>query len=306
MRTTHAGARAVGRGPVDSRGPFPNPVRPLTAPLAGVRQRAWRPITPTRSGRATRSTSGDIMNGLPPRRGRRQLQRVRPLSRYAGHRHDVTGEVGDCDFYDAAGALLFPVERMRRWVTPADINGTGSVDHVEPRRQAASTAGADASGRVEFNSYFRPPGSPGVINTNYTVDDHADVTTVDRRRHRRWARSISRTRPRRRPTRSIRSGPANSVPPIATALAVSDLPARHDQQPAARLRVVPVPEPEPTPAQANAELTRSRRSNIGGIAGRRELDRRPRPADHRRRQRHPDRVSDLRLRGQRQRSTPTA
>ena len=35
------------------------------------------------------------------------------------------GEVGDPDYYDGAGALLFPVERMRRWVTPADINGTG-------------------------------------------------------------------------------------------------------------------------------------------------------------------------------------
>src|SRR5262249_6465208 len=37
------------------------------------------------------------------------------------------GEVGDADFYDAAGALLFPIDRMRRYVTPSDINGTGSV-----------------------------------------------------------------------------------------------------------------------------------------------------------------------------------
>ena len=37
------------------------------------------------------------------------------------------GELNDQDYYDAAGALILPVDRMRRYVTPGDINGTGSV-----------------------------------------------------------------------------------------------------------------------------------------------------------------------------------
>jgi hypothetical protein len=75
------------------------------------------------------------------------------------------GELNDNDYYDAVGALLMPVDRMRRWVTPADINGTGSV-----HTWATNTnQGADAFGRVYFSSYYRPPGAPGVIATNYTV-----------------------------------------------------------------------------------------------------------------------------------------
>jgi hypothetical protein len=76
--------------------------------------------------------------------------------------------VGGADMYDAAGALLLPVDRMRRWLTPADINGTGTVGQwqVGP---GAPNRGPDAYGRVEFTSYFRPPGSPGVINTTSTT-----------------------------------------------------------------------------------------------------------------------------------------
>ena len=73
-----------------------------------------------------------------------------------------TGEVNDLDYYDAAGALILPVDRMRRYVTPADINGTGSV---VPWTQSAAgaAAGADPLGRVNFFSYYRPPGSPGSV-----------------------------------------------------------------------------------------------------------------------------------------------
>ena len=38
-----------------------------------------------------------------------------------------TGEDNDLDYYDPAGGLVLPVDRMRRYVTPGDINGTGSV-----------------------------------------------------------------------------------------------------------------------------------------------------------------------------------
>ena len=71
--------------------------------------------------------------------------------------------------------LLVPVERMRRWLTPADINGTGKVDHLESRVSTGSQQWRyDALGRVEFNSYFRPPGSPGVINTSANIDLRRD------------------------------------------------------------------------------------------------------------------------------------
>src|SRR5271157_3273836 len=69
------------------------------------------------------------------------------------------GELNDQDYYDAAGALILPVDRIRRYVTPADINGTGSVVNWTNTK----AAGADSLGRVLFYSYYRPPGSPGSI-----------------------------------------------------------------------------------------------------------------------------------------------
>ena len=74
-----------------------------------------------------------------------------------------TGEAGDVDMYDAVGALLLPVDRMRRWLTPADINGTGRVRQWSVT-QGGPDKGGDWFGRVEYQSYFRPPGSPGTIN----------------------------------------------------------------------------------------------------------------------------------------------
>jgi hypothetical protein len=74
-----------------------------------------------------------------------------------------TGEAGDLDFYDNSGALLLPIDRMRRWLTPADINGTGTVTQWNAGPNPVSH-GADLFGRVEFYSYFRPPGVAGAIN----------------------------------------------------------------------------------------------------------------------------------------------
>ena len=70
-----------------------------------------------------------------------------------------TGEANDLDFYDPAGGLILPVDRFRRYVTPPDINGTGSVTPWT----SGIAAGADPLGRVLFYSYYRPPGSPGSI-----------------------------------------------------------------------------------------------------------------------------------------------
>ena len=74
------------------------------------------------------------------------------------------GEVGDLDLLDLAGAFLLPVERMRRYVTPGDINGTGRIVQWDGVNQTTGpNAGADQWGRVEYSSYFRPPGLPGLV-----------------------------------------------------------------------------------------------------------------------------------------------
>ena len=43
-----------------------------------------------------------------------------------------TGEVNDRDFFDSAGGLMLPVDRMRRFVTPVDIDGTGRIVQYDP------------------------------------------------------------------------------------------------------------------------------------------------------------------------------
>jgi large repetitive protein len=103
----------------------------------------------------------DIISGVPRDAADDNLNAFDPYP--AGR----LGELGDLDLYDGAGALVLPVERMRRWVVPADINGTGSVGTYNGRANP-TYHGADSFGRVEFDSYFRPPGSPGVISSNYT------------------------------------------------------------------------------------------------------------------------------------------
>jgi hypothetical protein len=81
----------------------------------------------------------------------------------------LTGEIGDLDFYDSAGALILPAERMRRFVTPVDINGTGSVQMWN----GSSTKGYDNFGRVQFSSYFRPAGGAAPINITTTASSPA-------------------------------------------------------------------------------------------------------------------------------------
>ncbi len=94
----------------------------------------------------------------------------------------LLGEVGDADYYDSAGALILPVERMRRFVTPVDINGTGSVRQWAYTVNAGAAApigrnrGPDLFGRVQFNSYFRPAGSPGAINITSPFPNLANLT----------------------------------------------------------------------------------------------------------------------------------
>ena len=109
----------VGRGAVCAR--LPDFQSQLAASLP-------QPGHPTYNNRIRAGYSLDITDIVtdPARRGRRQLQLVRPLSAGLADCNRL-GEVGDLDFLDPAGAFLLPVERMRRYVTPADINGTGRV-----------------------------------------------------------------------------------------------------------------------------------------------------------------------------------
>lgn len=78
------------------------------------------------------------------------------------------------DYYDAAGALSLPVERIRRFLTPIDVAGDGLVTKFNVLSGASTSAttafapidferailGADSNGRVSYYKYFRPPGMP--------------------------------------------------------------------------------------------------------------------------------------------------
>ena len=65
---------------------------------------------------------------------------------------------------------MLPVDRMRRFVTPVDIDGSGRALQWGVPWPAgdvgAADVGADAFGRVDFAGYFRPPGAPGLISVD--------------------------------------------------------------------------------------------------------------------------------------------
>ncbi len=76
-----------------------------------------------------------------------------------------SGELNDRDMFDSAGGLVLPVDRMRRFVTPVDIDGSGQVLRWGVPAPAGDV-GADAFGRVDFTGYFRPPGAAGVVSVD--------------------------------------------------------------------------------------------------------------------------------------------
>ena len=77
-----------------------------------------------------------------------------------------SGEIGDSDLYDQSGSLVLPVERMRRFVTPVDVDGSGQVVRWN---QWDNALGPDRFGRVGFLNYFRPPGSPGIVTADGAI-----------------------------------------------------------------------------------------------------------------------------------------
>ncbi len=130
-----------------------------------------------------------------------------------------SGEVNDRDLFDSAGGLLLPVDRMRRFVTPVDIDGSGRMLRWGVPWPAGDV-GADAFGRVDFAGYFRPPGAAGAIERRRRLGDP-----------RRDRLSLGR----QRPLLHQRTQPGQSVIPF--------LPARRHQQPAPRLRGGQEPQP---------------------------------------------------------------
>ena len=111
--------------------------------------------------------------------------------------------LNDQDYYDAAGALILPVDRMRRYVTPADINGTGSVT---PWTQPTHGRGGRPAGQGQLHSYYRPPGSPGSIATSPTATATPPAPSAPSARS-----TIRRTQPAT--TSSTRNGPNNNPNP---------------------------------------------------------------------------------------------
>ena len=133
-------AAAVQPGHADFQQPHPRRLLDRLTDLTTTASRATRPTTIT-----TRST--------PTRRSRLDNR---------------LGEVGDLDFLDPAGAFLLPVERLRRYVTPGDINGTGrivqwdGVNTTGPAPMPAATSGGVSStpatsGRPACRDWSRPP-----------------------------------------------------------------------------------------------------------------------------------------------------
>ena len=99
----------------------------------------------------------DLLNGAPCAAADDNYNQFDPFP--IGH----TGELNDRDFFDSAGGLMLPVDRMRRFVTPVDIDGSGrALRWGVPWPEG--DVGADAFGRVDFAGYFRPPGAPGLIS----------------------------------------------------------------------------------------------------------------------------------------------
>ena len=66
------------------------------------------------------------------------------------------------DFLDPAGGYLLPVERMRRYVTPADINGTGSIRQYDGQHSKSGPNLAPTSGDAwNTTAISGPPACPG-------------------------------------------------------------------------------------------------------------------------------------------------
>ena len=119
-----------------------------------------------------------LLNGAPRAAADDNYNQFDPFP--IGH----TGEVNDRDFFDSAGGLMLPVDRMRRFVTPVDIDGSGRALRWGVPWPAgdvgAADVGADAFGRVDFAGYFRPPGARGSSASHPTAGRHPARSSIPR------------------------------------------------------------------------------------------------------------------------------
>ena len=80
------------------------------------------------------------------------------------------------DYYDPSGSLALPVERLRRFVMPFDLFGSGRIVTPQTAPGPPKITGADALGRVWFQGYYRPPGL--AIKTGYTVGNETQPASL--------------------------------------------------------------------------------------------------------------------------------
>ena len=158
VRTYHAGPGAVGRGSVGfpaSRDPKYTAGGPQSV---NVRETKYR--NPVRAGYSF--DISDVLNGAAPCAAADDNYNPFDLFRRRSHRpgrrrrrrHDAAGRSCAAGRADAAVGDSGGHQRH------------GQACRVECASGGLVNSGADDFGRVEFNSYFRPPGSPGIISTS--------------------------------------------------------------------------------------------------------------------------------------------
>ncbi len=166
----HPGRRAVGRGPGDAderllpRGRVlqqPDPRGPV-----GHGLHAHGPVGPA----PTIPFIGDVSNSFGGSYGLPSYANIGGNLYQYFYRDADDDNFNTFDFYlgeggdyrDAAGGWSLPVERYRRFTTPFDAAGDGTVINYadNPSTQNTMPTSADAYGRVTYFKYFRPPGLP--------------------------------------------------------------------------------------------------------------------------------------------------
>ncbi len=203
--------------------PFTDPTREPTNTSVCSRLR-----TATRSVPAIREDHRRYPERQPARRRRRQLQLVRPLSRRMTRSPaQRTGEVDDQDAYDAAGRFLLPIDRIRRWVTPADINGTGAIRTWNATGSAGPgpTSAPTPSAASSFTATSGRPASRGDQRQLHAAADagHVDLGPYPRvTEHDAGAIYYSVVGERRLLQRAV--PPATAAPTAATAWPARILP----------------------------------------------------------------------------------
>ena len=198
----------------------------------------------------------DLINGIPRDAADDNYNSFDPYPPFTADNR--VGEVGDLDFLDPAGAFLLPVERLRRYVTPGDINGTGRIvqwDGVNHKSRPQCRRRPVGTGRVlQLFPAARPAGTghanpageqwPLHYPGHVPLDEYRSLS--DHHGHERGLNPRSNTPEQQQPAARLR-GPAVPEPelPGTEHPAGFSTPARRRRadRPASRM---PTPTPAPT------------------------------------------------------------